>query len=64
MNKRASARAVMDPRLKEKAETILKKIGVTPTMAITTLYRIVVAENGWPKGMELTKIKKTSNKDD
>lgn len=42
-----------DPKLKEDANKILKKIGVTPSQAITLLYRAIVRDNGLPADLRI-----------
>ncbi len=40
--------ARIDLELKEKAENILLKLGITPSSAITMFYKQIVLENGMP----------------
>jgi DNA-damage-inducible protein J len=48
MNKSSTIRARIEPDLKEKAEHIFRKLGLTTTQAITLFYRQVELRNGLP----------------
>jgi DNA-damage-inducible protein J len=48
MPKSAMIRARVEPRLKHLAEGVLGEIGLSPTTAITLLYRAIVIQNGLP----------------
>ena len=48
MNKSSTIRARIEPDLKEKAEHIFRKLGLTTTQAITLFYRQVEMRNGLP----------------
>jgi DNA-damage-inducible protein J len=48
MAKSEMIRARVEPELKRRAETILSRLGVTPTAAITMLYTQVVLRRGLP----------------
>ena len=48
MPKTAMVRARVEPRLKERAERVLIRLGLTPTEAITIFYRQVQLRNGLP----------------
>lgn len=48
MNKSSTIRARIEPDLKEKAERIFRKLGLTTTQAITLFYRQVELWNGLP----------------
>jgi DNA-damage-inducible protein J len=48
MAKSEMIRARVEPELKRRAETILTRLGVTPTAAITMLYTQVVLKRGLP----------------
>lgn len=48
MAKTAMVRARVEPGLKNKAERVFKKLGVTTTQAITMFYRQVDLRNGLP----------------
>ena len=41
--------ARIDTNLKENAESILNRLGITPSSAIQMLYSQIVLENGMPK---------------
>jgi DNA-damage-inducible protein J len=46
--KTETIRARVDPALKGRAEAILDRLGITPTAAITMLYRQIVMRRGLP----------------
>ena len=48
MSKSATVRARIEPALKEKAETIFERLGLSTTQAITLFYRQVEVHNGLP----------------
>lgn len=48
MSKTATARARMEPEVKEEAERILRDCGLTPSQAIGMFYRQVILERGMP----------------
>lgn len=48
MNKAAFVRARVEPQLKIAAENVLHELGITPTQAITMLYKRVAREHEWP----------------
>jgi len=48
MNKSSTIRARIEPDLKDKAEHIFRKIGLTTTQAITLFYKQVELRNGLP----------------
>jgi DNA-damage-inducible protein J len=48
MNKTATVRARIEPRLKSRAERIFKRLGVNPTQAITIFYKQVELRGGLP----------------
>jgi len=48
MKKSSSVRARMEPDLKNKAEYIFRKLGLTTTQALTLFYRQVELRNGLP----------------
>lgn len=41
-------RARIEPSLKEEAEVILKALGLSPTDAVTLLYKQITLQNGLP----------------
>jgi DNA-damage-inducible protein J len=48
MAKSAMIRARVEPRLKHDAEAVFKKVGMTPTEAITLFYKQVRLHRGLP----------------
>jgi DNA-damage-inducible protein J len=48
MAKSAMIRARVEPRLKHDAEAVFKKVGMTPTEAITLFYKQVKLHRGLP----------------
>lgn len=48
MSKTAMIRARMEPDLKEEAEEVLAKVGLSPTEAIRLFYRQVSLQGGLP----------------
>jgi len=48
MSKTATIRARVEPELKNKAEHVFKKLGLTTTQAITLFYKQVELRNGLP----------------
>lgn len=48
MKKSSSIRARMEPDLKNKAEYVFRKLGLTTTQALTLFYRQVELRNGLP----------------
>ena len=48
MNKAAFVRARIEPDLKITAEHVLHELGITPTQAITMLYKRIAREHRWP----------------
>ena len=48
MSKTATIRARVEPKLKNKAEYIFSKLGLTTTQAITLFYKQVELRNGLP----------------
>ena len=48
MNKSSTIRARVEPDLKNKAEVIFHKLGLTTTQAITLFYKQVELRNGLP----------------
>jgi DNA-damage-inducible protein J len=48
MNKTATIRACIEPRLKKEAETILTRLGLSASQAITIFYRQVALRRGLP----------------
>ena len=48
MSKAAFIRARIEPELKVMAEDVLDELGITPTQAITMLYKKVARDHEWP----------------
>ena len=48
MSKTATIRARVEPTLKNKAENVFSKLGLTTTQAITLFYKQVELRNGLP----------------
>ncbi len=48
MKKSSTIRARMEPALKDKAEHIFRKLGLTTTQALTLFYKQVELRNGLP----------------
>ncbi|MFC1820195.1 type II toxin-antitoxin system RelB/DinJ family antitoxin [Thermodesulfobacteriota bacterium] len=48
MSKTSTIRARMEPDLKNKAEQVFRKLGLTSTQAITLFYKQVELRNGLP----------------
>ena len=48
MNKTATVRARIHPRLKQHAETVFRRLGLNATQAITLFYRQVELRGGLP----------------
>jgi DNA-damage-inducible protein J len=46
--KTAFLRARIEPKLKVEAEYVLRELGITPTQAITMLYKKIAREHEWP----------------
>ena len=55
MRKSAMVRARIQPGLKDKAEKVFHKLGLTATQAITLFYRQVELRNGLPFGVAIPK---------
>lgn len=53
MSKTAFIRARVNPELKGTAERVLIGLGITPTQAITMLYKVIVFEKRWPLEMKI-----------
>jgi DNA-damage-inducible protein J len=51
--KTATARALIDPEIKEKAESILKELGLSVSNSIELFYRQVVAQRGLPFDLQV-----------
>ena len=53
MTKAAFIRARIEPELKMIAENILSELGITPTQAITMLYKKIAREHEWPIALKI-----------
>lgn len=53
MNKVAFIRARVQPELKITAEHVLDELGITPTQAITMLYKRIAREQEWPLELKI-----------
>jgi DNA-damage-inducible protein J len=53
MSKAAFIRARIEPDLKFMAEHVLHELGITPTQAITMLYKRVAREHEWPLELKI-----------
>jgi DNA-damage-inducible protein J len=51
--KTATARALIDPEVKDRAENILRKLGLSVSNSIELFYRQVVAQRGLPFDLEV-----------
>jgi len=57
MRKEAFVRARVEPDLKIMAEDILNELGITPTQAITMLYKRIAREHEWPLELKIPNAK-------
>lgn len=57
MRKEAFIRARVEPKLKIMAEHVLDELGITPTQAITMLYKRIAREQEWPLELKLPNAK-------
>jgi DNA-damage-inducible protein J len=57
MSKAAFIRARIEPELKVMAENILDKLGISPTQAITMLYKRITQEQKWPISLKVPNAK-------
>lgn len=48
MAKTAFVRVRVEPNLKTSAETVLNELGMSPSQAITMLYKYLMREHKWP----------------
>jgi DNA-damage-inducible protein J len=53
MAKSAMIRARIEPKLKQRAEKVLGGIGLSPTTAVTLLYKAIVIQNGLPLDLHI-----------
>ena len=52
--KTASARALIDPQIKEEAEAILKDLGLSVSKSFELYYRQIIAHRGLPFELQVT----------
>lgn len=57
MSKAAFIRARVEPELKAEVEYILDKLGITPTQAVTMLYKRIRREHAWPLELKISNAK-------
>lgn len=57
MTKAAFIRARVEPELKTVAEHVLQELGITPTQAITMLYKRIAREHEWPLELKIPNTK-------
>lgn len=53
MSRTAFIRVRVEPELKENAEQVLDEIGITPTQAITMLYKRIARDHEWPLELKI-----------
>jgi DNA-damage-inducible protein J len=53
MSKTSFVRARVEPELKADAEHVLSEMGITPTQAITMLYKRVARDHEWPLELKI-----------
>ncbi len=53
ITKTAFVRARIEPSIKMKAESVMRKIGISPSEAINVFYRRVVSEQGIPFSLNI-----------
>lgn len=51
--KTAFVRARMEPSIKKKAETVLSRIGISPSEAINVFYRRIASDKGIPFSLNI-----------
>jgi DNA-damage-inducible protein J len=55
--KTAFIRARVEPNLKIIAERVLDELGITPTQAVTMLYKRIAREHEWPLELKIPNAK-------
>ena len=60
-SKKARIQIQVDQSLKDNAEEILDNLGMTPTAAVTMLFKRIVATDSFPIDLTLTDREKASN---
>lgn len=53
MSKTAIVRARVQPELKSIAEHVMEKLGITPTQAVTMLYKRIARDHEWPLELKI-----------
>jgi DNA-damage-inducible protein J len=53
MHKSAFVRARVNPELKQMAEDVLEELGITPTQAVTMLYKRIIRDHEWPLELKI-----------
>ena len=53
MGKSAFIRARIEPQVKVSAEKILHQLGITPTQAVTMLYKRLISAQQWPLELKI-----------
>lgn len=56
MTKSATIRARIEPAIKDKAEELLHELGITPSQAITMLYRYITRQHEWPLELKVPNV--------
>jgi DNA-damage-inducible protein J len=51
--KTSFVRTRIEPDIKLKAENILNRLGITPTQAVTMLYKKVIRDHEWPLELKI-----------
>lgn len=53
MHKSAYIRARVEPDVKNTAEDILDQLGISPTQAVTMLYKRIIRDKEWPLELKI-----------
>ncbi len=53
MRKSAFIRARIEPELKAAAENVLSEVGITPSQAVTMLYKRIMRDHEWPLELKI-----------
>ncbi|GEO57191.1 type II toxin-antitoxin system RelB/DinJ family antitoxin [Companilactobacillus bobalius] len=59
--KKARIQIQVDQNLKDNAEEVLNNLGMTPTAAVTMLFKRIVATDSYPVNLALTDRERASN---
>ncbi|WP_341758245.1 type II toxin-antitoxin system RelB/DinJ family antitoxin [Candidatus Tisiphia endosymbiont of Ditula angustiorana] len=57
MNKSVFVRARIEPEIKKEAEEILYELGITPSQAVTMLYKYIARKHEWPIELKIPNAK-------